>query len=186
MSEYDFESQSAKYRIRVASGADFGTEMAAILSFLIPRAHVSGKYLRRYVPHVQILAVADVTGEIVSVCALKSANPEHTASIARDSGYPLAMDLPELGYAATHEQHAARGLGKGLNAEIVSRTEGAAYATVRNGNFWEERNLRRCHFHRVGELWERAGADGEPYAIGLWIRDADAPRNCDGLPDEEP
>lgn len=170
MEEHAFESHDVKYRIRIGPGAEFANEIESILAFLVPRAHVKAKFLIRHIPGAQVLAIAETDGEIVSVCALKGVNREHTSSVVAESAYPLELDRLELGYAATHEEHAGRGLGSHLNAEILSRTETAVYATVRVGNSVEERNLRRCDFCQAGEPWKRTDESGGEYAIRLWIR----------------
>lgn len=177
-----FTTQGVKYRIRIASAAEFRTEIEAVLAFLIPRAHVEERYLRSSVPRALVLAVADFKGAIVSVCALKDVNHLHSQSVRKDSGYPLPLDLPELGYAATDEHHVRRHLGRHLNEQIIPRIKGEAFATVRVGNLAEERNIRRCHFHPEGQPWDRVGNRGKPYQIALWIRRANAPPNCGGSP----
>jgi hypothetical protein len=91
-----------------------------------------------------------------------------------------------LGYAATDKSHAGRGLGRHLNEQIIPRINGEAFAAVRVGNVTEERNIRRCHFHRVDKPpWDRVDDDGKPYQIALWVRSPTAPPNCDGSPEED-
>ena len=183
MEEHLFTTQGQAYRIRIAPAAEFATEIEAILAFLIPRAHVEEKYLRNHVPRALVLAVADFEGAIVSVCALKDVNHVHSESVRNSSGYPLPLDLPELGYAATNEHHFGRQLGRHLNEQIILRIKGEAFATVRVGNVAEVRNIRRCHFCPRGQTWDRVDNGGKPYQIALWVRRANAPPNCDGSPE---
>jgi len=181
MEEHEYREPTT-YRIRVGTGTEFQSEMQRIIAFLIPRAHVEERYLRRNVPRARLLAIAESDGDIVAVCALKGENADHNGSVSIESGVDIPSDLLELGYAATHEKHVNRGLGKHLNEQIVGRVSGAMYATVHVDNVPEERNLRRCHFRPVGERWERRDHAGKPYQIRLWMRNADAPVKCNGSP----
>ena len=154
------------YQVEVGTPDEFRFDLPAIEALLERRGHVALRFLQRNLLKARVIAVARYGKEIVSVCMLKGPNPNHNASIRKQSGYPLPPDALELGYAATDEQHTRRGLGRRLNEEVLSRAGDMAFATVRMANEDEQRNLERSGFRPEGAPWKGDG----PYEVGLWVR----------------
>jgi RimJ/RimL family protein N-acetyltransferase len=155
------------YRTEIGTPDEFTADLPGIEALLERRGHVPLRFLRENLPRAIVIAAVRHGKDVVAVCVLKGLNIQHNKTVSDRSGYPLAPNDPELGYAATDERHTRRGLGSRLNQEVLSRAGDMVYATVRICNEDEQRNLERCGFRRERNSWK---GDGD-YEVGLWVRD---------------